>query len=610
MRDDSSLSRGLLGHWPGDRSPDGIVRDRSPEGNHGNYGIDARWIWFTNPRAIRYVGKRERTYFAYLGGPTGKDIVAAAYDHGTRSLSTTVVEKSFSNDDHTNPSLMVRNDGRLLLFWAGHNGDTIRYTVSCDPESVASFGPRRTIEGKSVTYPNPVRSPDDPEKLYIFYRDRTYRRDATNDKYGYMGDGDLYYRVSGDDGATWSEETRIVTPPDGHYSMYFILARGDDAIHFFFTDAERGGDAPKWNVMYAKLHEETFYTADGRRVVKPADLPVTRADLELVYDSTAEGNHDAWVWDCAVSMDGNPVVVYATFPSTLAHEYRYAQFDGERWHDHHLTHAGRYIAGRPIELHYSGGLSIDRDDPRVVYGCVSEGNRCVLKRFETDTGGETWAEKDVRKRSLGDDIRPVVPRNASEDLPVLWLTGSYKHMDSSQTVLRGLPSDHLPKALEGDGRYGVDLGFDRYDAATFAEGLSISTVVEPRELSSPQVIADFGGGITLGIGLEGKTGFALLLAGPETTAVLSWDGVSAGGRYAVTGVWDESGRLSLAIDGEIVDEAAFEGPLVFETEWASWTLLKDAYLLGRGFKGAAEEIRLFNRPLSETEIETLADRSS
>jgi hypothetical protein len=59
-----TLSVGLLGHWSGGPSPDGIVRDRSPEGNHGNFGLDARWIWFTNPRALRHVGESDRTYLS------------------------------------------------------------------------------------------------------------------------------------------------------------------------------------------------------------------------------------------------------------------------------------------------------------------------------------------------------------------------------------------------------------------------------------------------------------------------------------------------------------------------------------------------------------------
>lgn len=63
MSHDPDLSRGLLGHWT-DVSPGGIVRDRSLEGNHGNYGIDARWVRFTNLRAIRHVGERVDTAVA------------------------------------------------------------------------------------------------------------------------------------------------------------------------------------------------------------------------------------------------------------------------------------------------------------------------------------------------------------------------------------------------------------------------------------------------------------------------------------------------------------------------------------------------------------------
>lgn len=607
MTVDGSLSRGLLGHWPGTRSPDGIVRDHSAERNDGTYGFDARWIWFTNPRAVRYVAERERTYLCYLGGPTGRDVVAAAYDHETRSFSTTVVDEAFSADDHTNPSLVVRNDGRILLFWTGHNGGQLHYAVSSDPESVASFGTRRSLEQDSVTYPNPVRSPTDPEELYLFYRDRTYTHDATNDEYGYVGDGDVYYRVSTDDGLTWSDQTRIVVPPDGHYSMYFVPARGGGAIHFCFTDAERGGDAPKWNVMYARFRDGRFHAADGRRIAGPDELPLERADLDVVYDSGAEGNHYAWVWDVAVDDDGDPVVAYATFPSTLEHEYRYARWDDGRWRDFHLANAGRHVARRPLELHYSGGLSLDRDDPNVVYGSVSRGDRCVLRRFVTETGGETWGETTVTTRSRGDDLRPVVPRNAGDDVPVLWLTGSYEDVSTSQTVLRGLPSDLLGgSVLEGDGRHGVDLGFDRYDDASFANGVSVAVRIEPRDVTTPQVLANFGGGITLGIGIADRPGIGFVLDGPDGETAVTWDGVDEHERHHVAGVWDGTDRLELLIDGETVADARFEGPIELGSERASWTLLRDEYLLGRGYDGLAEDVRLYNRPLSTEEVRSLA----
>lgn len=606
MTNDSTLSRGLLGHWPGNRSPDGIVRDHSPEGNHGAYGRDARWIWFTNPRAIRYVGEREQTYLCYLGGPSGRDIVVGAYDHDRRSFSTTIVDAGFSADDHTNPSLIVRNDGRLLLFWTGHNGRQLHYAVSTDPESIASFGAHQALDQDSVTYPNPVRSPHDPDELYLFYRERTYTHDATDDKYGYVGDGTVCYRVSRDDGLTWSDQTRIVVPPEGHYSMYFVPARGENAIHFCFTDAERGGDAPKWNVMYAQFRDGEFYSAGGRHLAGPDALPMRKSDLEVVYDSSAEGNHATWIWDIAVDDGGNPIIAYATFPSTLEHEYRYARWDGERWRDYHLTNAGRYVPKRPVELHYSGGLSIDRDDPSIVYGAVSRGDQCTLKRFVTETGGETWGETTVTTHHRGDDLRPVVPRNAGNGVPVLWLTGSYEHLNTSQTVLHGLPSDLLGGgALEGDGQHGVDLGVDLYDGAAFMNGVSVTAQIEPTDVSTHQILTNFGGGITMGIGVGDEPGVTFALNGPDSETAVTWDGIAENERHHVAGVWDGTDRLALLIDGETVTDTRFEGPIELQSKRASWTLLKDEYFLGNGYRGMAEDVRLYNRPLSAREIESL-----
>lgn len=605
MDECSTLSRGLLGHWSCSQVPDGIVRDRSPARIDGNYGIDARWIWFTNPRAVRHVGEHDRTYFCYLGGPTGTDIVAAAYDHDTGGLSRNTVESAFSSDDHTNPAIYVRPDGYVLLAWAGHNGDAMYYTRSARPERIAAFDDVDSFPGESVTYPNFVRSPFGDDAIYLFYRDRVYTRDAIDDRWGYMGDGCLYSRVSRDGGATWSAETLLVTPPDGHYSMYFIPAAGAESIHFFFTDAERGGDAPKWDVRYAKYRQGSFYTATDDRIAGTDAFPLEKGDLDVVYDSAAPGNSHAWVWDAAVDDDGRPVVAYATFPSTLAHEYRWARHDGDTWHDHHVVDAGRYIARRPIELHYSGGLSLDRDDPTVLYGCVSRGGDSVLRMFETQTGGRTWAETAVTTHSRGDDLRPVVPRNASPDLPVLWLRGSYKHMDSSQTVLRGLPADRRPRDnLQSDRTYGVDLGFDLYGGDTFADGCSVSAMIQPREPSAEGVVANFGGGITLGTAIDRDSGIECVLRGPDTTASVGVD-IGPDTCITVTAVWDGE-TVTLSADGAARDQARFDGPLEFDADWASWTLLKGDYLMGAPFVGDVAEVRLYNRPLSAAEIDALA----
>lgn len=605
MHQEASLSRGLLGHWPGERSPGGIIRDRSPEGNDGNVGIDARWIWFTNPRAVRHVGDRDRTYFGYLGGPTGRDIVAAAYDHDEASLSRITLDAEFSADDHTNPSIFVRENGIILVFWARHNGDALHYARSTAPEDITSLERLGSIDGTSLTYPNPVRSPFGDDAIYLFYRDRVHTRDATDDRWGYQGDGCLYVRTTKDGGQTWSEETLLAIPPDGHYSLYCVPAVGDEAIHLFFTDAERGGDAPKWNVMYAKYSEDgAFYTATDDYLAGLDTFPLEKHDFEVVYDSSARGNHYAWLWDAAVDDAGRPVVAYATFPSTLAHEYRWARHDGDEWTDTHLVDAGRYIPRRPIELHYSGGLALDRDDPTVVYGCVSRGDNCVLRRFETETGGRTWSETTVANRSNGVAIRPVVPRNASPELPVLWLCGSYKHMNTSQTVLRGLPGACVPgEDLWSDRTVGVDLGVDLYGQSAFTEGITVLAEIRPENPAIRGVVANFGSAITLGTALDDRPGVTCTLKGPKGTASVTAP-ITSDDQHMVTAVWDRE-TLSLTVAGKTRDETDFHGPISFDDDWASWTLLKGPYLMDDGFAGEVTDLRLYNRPLSTAEVRAL-----
>jgi hypothetical protein len=153
----------------------------------------------------------------------------------------------------------------------------------------------------------------------------------------------------------------------------------------------------------------------------------------------------------------------------------------------------------------------------------------------------------------------------------------------------------------------VDLGFDRYDAAAFVDGVSVAAWIEPRDVTAPQVLANVGGSATLGIKLNGESGVVFSLSGPDGRTTVSWDDLVANERRHVAGIWDGRGRLSLAVDGDIVDETRFAGPLALETGGRSWTLLKDEYLFDHGYDGTAEEVRLYDRALSTAELRSLAE---
>ncbi|WP_394337470.1 LamG-like jellyroll fold domain-containing protein [Haladaptatus sp. R4] len=263
---------------------------------------------------------------------------------------------------------------------------------------------------------------------------------------------------------------------------------------------------------------------------------------------------------------------------------------------------------------------MDPSDPDVVYACFHRDGYRGLKRLETDTGGRTWAARDVATRSAGTVLRPVVPSNAAAEVPVLWLAGTYRNMRSSGTVLRGLPGDGIDetfdenggivgiegKVLVGDGTRGVSLGPHQFRNRVFQDGVSVSALVSPSDPATEGVVANLGGAIRLGFSRETEGGieFALSDGGDERTARWEWDG--GGVRHFVEGKWDGA-EMRLLIDGETVDTRPFEGPIEFGTEPADWTLLRDAYLMGSGFRGRVEEVRLYDRCPSVAESRRLAE---
>mgnify|MGYP000032257862 CR=1 FL=1 len=598
---------GLLGHWTGEVKPGGRVYDRSPEGNDGVYGPAAKWVWFTNPRAVRYVGEHDRTHVGYLGGPTGRDPVVGTYDHDTGRFAETVLASDVSNNDHVGPAVWARSDGHLIALWSLHNGPWLRYRITRNAEDPGSFGPAREFEGAGICYPNPVQPGDDPEDpIYLFYRDRTG-----------TGDGHPYYRVSTDGGETFEDPTRMITAPEGHFSVYWMAARRDGDVHLFFTDAEGGGTGPKWDVSYARFDAGTLSTADGETIAAPTDLPIRVDDLEVLYDASEPETPSPWVWDSGVDADGNPAAVYATFPTTQSHEYRYVRrVDGE-WRDRRLVDAGRYVGVDPNTGYYASGIAMPEHDPDVVYAAVERGGRAVLRRFETADAGETFAGETVTTRATADQLRPVAVRNAEPEFPVVWIAGAYNSLDASQTVLRGPPADLATGGpLVGDGSRGVSLGVDCYGPAVFGRGLTVAAAFGTDDPATRQCLLDFGGAIQLWLA-DGDPGTVTLSLDGESAVELDCDGVTADVTQVAVASWDgdtvsltlgsEAASVSPNGDGATTTATTVDGPLALGGDPEGWTLGKPRHLDGPGIVGTVEGAALYNRALGADEADRLRD---
>lgn len=86
------------------------------------------------------------------------------------------------------------------------------------------------------------------------------------------------------------------------------------------------------------------------------------------------------------------------------------------------------------EPHYSGGLSLDRQDPSNLYLA-----RKVDQVYEVEhwkKSGKRWRSTAISAKSDVDNVRPyVVVRNDGVPI-VLWMTGIYRHYTDFDTDLR------------------------------------------------------------------------------------------------------------------------------------------------------------------------------
>ena len=131
-----------------------------------------------------------------------------------------------------------------------------------------------------------------------------------------------------------------------------------------------------------------------------------------------------------------PVIVYATFPSTHNHAYCYARFDGRHWVSHFLTYAGGTIANTAFEAEYSGGIALDHSDPSIVYLSRQVGRLFQIERWVTADRGARWRHRVVVRGGALDNVRPVVPRGShGGPMSLLWLRGAYNDYRTYRTQI-------------------------------------------------------------------------------------------------------------------------------------------------------------------------------
>ncbi len=392
--------------------------------------FNGSWCWFSDPRAVYYKGKHERTYTGWIDNYG--DIHVAYYDHITKEIQSKTLYDQLEIDDHDNPSILIDEDGKLMVFFNKHSGvDPLYLVKALEPESINSWGEVKILalnkgskENPKLyghhTYTYPIKLSGENGRIYLFWRGI---------------DGKPSYSFSDDNGDSWAEG-QVYFMPEVIYKFrrpYIkIYSNGMDKIHFSLTDGHpRNEDANSIYYMYYK--SGSFFKADGTKIKNIEDLPIVPKEADLVYNGGL-GNGKAWNWDIGENEQGNPVLAYTRYPNDTTHIYAYATWENNKWNNFSLINSGSWfpktMEGKiELEQNYSGGMSIDHEEENTLYLSINRDSVFEIEKWISKDKGLSWEISQLTKGSSKDNIRPFAIRGAksANSLQVLWMQNTKYH---------------------------------------------------------------------------------------------------------------------------------------------------------------------------------------
>jgi rhamnogalacturonyl hydrolase YesR len=405
--------------------------------SYKSFTFDGAWCWFTDPRAVYFEGKHQRTYAGWVD--SYGDIIIGCYDHQSKNISTKVLSNNFEKDDHDNPALLITDEGKIMVFFTGHfTKPEITFFESKHPENILEWNEPKLLKlndtlnykQQSVyTYCNPYYLSKE-KKIYLFWRGI---------------DGKPFYSTSADKGKTWTTGKMVFTPePIYNFRRPYlkIESNGKDKIFFAFTDGHPR-DENENSIYFAFYKDGSFFKANGEKIADISASPFNLKKSDVVYDA-AVSKQKAWIWDIAYDENENPVITYVKFPDDSLHICCYAKWDGKKWINNVLINSGKWFPQTKQgtverEPNYSGGIVLDHEDPSVAYLSVNRDSVFEIEKWTTKDNGNSWNVEAVTKNSSKDNVRPFAVRNAKENNPfqVLWLSNTkYIHYTDYQNAVK------------------------------------------------------------------------------------------------------------------------------------------------------------------------------
>ncbi len=125
-----------------------------------------------------------------------------------------------------------------------------------------------------------------------------------------------------------------------------------------------------------------------------------------------------------------------------------------------MTRGGGTISTGGRSPLYSGGMSLDHQDPSNVYVSRQVGaDDWAVEVWKTLDGGTTWTSRNLTPNPTEKNVRPLSPRgNEPNGEMVVWMSGEYPNYNTLETTVTSFiedppavfPTQTAPESQQGD----------------------------------------------------------------------------------------------------------------------------------------------------------------
>lgn len=382
------------------------------------------WTYFSDPRSV------SDAHATYVGWITpGGWVNVSSHDWTTGQHVVTRLGPRLGKDDHNNPALVLRQDGRITVFYSAHSGPGLNrvrksrmfYRTTKLPGDVRRWTRPRTVPTNvagrlGYTYPNPVAIGGDA--IWLAWRGGNWLPTGSLLRNGRWSHARNVVRRRG------RSRTRVRgSLPMRPYAKY--APAPDGRVHMVYTDGHPYEDRTSLYYVALDPRRGSQRRADGS-LLAARRRPVAIRRGERVYAWRRHGN--AWAMDVADDGQGRPVIVYTTgWHRKKKVAFRYARWTGTRWQDKFLAWASDAPRAKRRgygHRFFSGGLTIDHNDPHRFFVSRGVGSRYRVEVWESDANFANWTHRVVSPAGRS-CFRPTGSTGYDHRV-VLFLCGSHR----------------------------------------------------------------------------------------------------------------------------------------------------------------------------------------